>query len=158
MDTPGTSRKLARGSLAEDFYIVLIMALARRLHQRGANYYLRRWRLGLTELRLLMALGKKDKVAVGTLAAIADVDKAAASRGLRHLERHRLIATEQTATRGRAVIVTLTATGRDLQQKLLVVLRRRDRRLLRGFSAAELATLRRMLERLIANIPLMNQE
>jgi len=46
MDASGTSKKLAKGSLAEDFYIVLIMALARRLHQRGANYYLRRWLSG----------------------------------------------------------------------------------------------------------------
>ena len=91
-----------------------------------------------------MALGKKDKVAVGKLAAIADLDNAAGSRGLEHLEQNRSIATEQTATRRRAVIATLTAAGRNIQRRLLAVLERQDRRFARGFSAAELATLRRI--------------
>lgn len=148
----------ASGSLAHDFHVVLVMALAQRLQQSGSKYYFRHWRIGLTEHRLILALGKKDGIAVGKLAAIADLDKAAVSRGLKLLEQNGFIATEQTATRGRAVIVTLTAAGRNLQKELLAALRRRDKRFVKGFSPAECVKLRRMIERLIANIAYMNQE
>ncbi|MDB5771825.1 MAG: transcriptional regulator, MarR family [Burkholderia sp.] len=160
MNTPKAEKQPvhATGALADDFYAVLVMALANRLHQGASNYYLRYLNIGLTEYRLLLALGKNNGVNVGQVAATADLDKAAASRGLKNLEQNGLVSIEQTRQRGRAAIVTLTSAGTGLQKKLKVASQRRDKRFVKGFSAAELAQFKEMIHRLMGNVEYMNQE
>lgn len=157
-DASATQPGFPESSLPEEYYAVLVMALANRLHRGASRYYLKRWNVGITGYRLLLALGKNDSVNMGTVAATADLDKAAASRGLKQLEQNGWVSVEQTQMRGRAAIVHLTAAGRDLQAQLRAVSCQRDERFIAGLNEKDLAHLKDLVYRLMGNVDYMNED
>jgi DNA-binding MarR family transcriptional regulator len=141
-------------ALANDYTAWLITSLALRLRRGAATYYSQAWNTGSTEYRLLMALGREDACSAISAATAADIDKAAASRSLQVLQREGLI---ETIRQGREMRIRLTDAGRDLRGKLKAASDRRDRRLTRGMSDAEVRRLHVDLRRLIDNLPYMNE-
>ncbi|MDB6002078.1 MAG: transcriptional regulator, MarR family [Rhizobacter sp.] len=146
------------GSLAQEYLAVLVLSLAGRLNRGASSYYLRHYDIGMTEFRIILALGLQKGLNVGEVAAAADVDKAAASRSLRLLEGRGLVELEQTSTRGRAAIVHLSTTGVAFERQLRKAARRRDKRLTASFSDDERAQAVSVIRRLIACVPDMNKE
>jgi len=144
--------------LAEEYLAVLVLSLAGRLNRGAASYYLSRFDIGMTDFRIVMALGLVKGLNVGEVAAAADADKAAASRSLKFLQGRGLVELEQTATRGRAAIVHLTEEGRAFERELRKAARRRDKRLRDALTQAEQAQAVDLLRRLIAGVPNMNRE
>jgi DNA-binding MarR family transcriptional regulator len=144
--------------LAEEYIAVLVLSLASRLNRGATSYYLRHFDIGMTDFRIVMALGLVKGLNVGEVAAAADVDKAAASRSLKFLQSRGLVEMEQTATRGRAAIVHLTARGREFERELRKAARRRDRRLQAALTEAERIQAGRLMRKLIAGVPNMNKE
>jgi DNA-binding MarR family transcriptional regulator len=157
-DASANQQGFPESSLPEEYYAVLVMALANRLHRRASSYYLKRWNVGITEYRLLLALGKNDGVNMAAVAATADLDKAAASRGFKQLEQNGWIRVEQTQLRGRASIVHLTDAGRILQAQLRAVSCQRDERFIAGLNEEDLAQFKDLIYRLMGNVDYMNQD
>lgn len=87
------------GILAEDYVAVLIVGLANRLNWGASSYYRRVWNTGIAEWRILLALGKKSSLTVAEVAEAADIDNAAASRGLKTPKQRHLVHIEQTNRR-----------------------------------------------------------
>ncbi|MDB5730129.1 MAG: transcriptional regulator, MarR family [Variovorax sp.] len=144
--------------LADEYIAVLVMSLAVRLNRGASNYYLKHFDISMVDYRIVLALGLAKNLNISAVAVSADVDKAAASRSLRALEERGVVELEQTATRGRAAIVHLTASGRELERQLKKSSRLRERRLIAGLSEDERGQAIALLKKLIAGVPHMNKD
>lgn len=133
-----------------------IMGVANRLANGASNHYRSRYDIGMSEWRALMAIGTSSHRIVREVAEMADLDYAAASKSLKWLAERGLVHIEQTQRRGRAAIASLTPEGLALYRRLRDSARRRQQRLLAGFSPEEVATLWSLLQRIEAAVPHMN--
>lgn len=140
------------------FIAAYIMGVANRLANGASNHYRSRFNMGMSEWRAMMAIGTSSHRIVREVAEMADLDYAAASKSLKLLAARGLVAVEQTNRRGRAAIASLTAEGLAVYHQLRESARKRQRRLLAAFTAAEVATLWALLRRVEAQIPRMNAE
>lgn len=135
-----------------------IMGVANRLANGASNHYRRKFNLGMPEWRTIMAIGTSNHRIVREVAEKADIDYAAASKSLRVLEERGLVAMEQTSRRGRAAIARLTPEGLVLYRQLLESSRKRQKRLLSGFTPVEVEQLWSLLRRIEAQVPFMNAD
>lgn len=133
-----------------------IMGVANRLANGASNHYRSRHDIGMSEWRTLMAIGTSSHRIVREVAEMADLDYAAASKSLKLLATRGLVSIEQTQRRGRAAIASLTPAGLELYRKLRDSARRRQQRLLAGFTAEEVELLWSLLKRIEAAVPDMN--
>jgi DNA-binding MarR family transcriptional regulator len=140
--------------LADDYVAVLIIAIANRLTRGASKYYREVWNLGVVEWRVIISLGHRNHRAIGEIADAADLDRGAVSRSVKLLCERGLVIAETGA--GRANQVTLTAEGKRLLQKLRSAGRRREDRLLAGFTTEERPLLRGFLNRLLSQVDYMN--
>jgi DNA-binding MarR family transcriptional regulator len=146
------------GSDAEvnQYNAAYIMGVANRLANGASSYYRKHFDLGMTEWRALMAIGTSTHRIVREVAEMADLDYAAASKSLRALQQRGLVDVEQTRSRGRAAIVSLTPRGVDVWRRMRSAARARQRRLLAAFTPQEIETLWSLLRRVEAQVPAMN--
>jgi DNA-binding MarR family transcriptional regulator len=135
-----------------------IMGVANRLASGASAHYRKKFNLGMSEWRTIMAIGTSDHRIVREVAEKADIDYAAASKSLRILQERRLVEMEQTSRRGRAAIGKLTPEGLVIYRQLLESSRRRQKRLLAQFSAAEVGQLWSLLRRIEEQVPYMNAD
>lgn len=135
-----------------------IMGVANRLANGASGHYRRKFNLGMPEWRTIMAIGTSDHRIVREVAEKADMDYAATSKSLRVLEERGLVELEQTSRRGRAAIAKLTAEGSAVYRQLLASSRRRQKRLLSGFTPQEVDQIWSLLRRIEAQIPYMNAD
>lgn len=135
-----------------------IMGVANRLANGAANHYRSKFGLGMPEWRVMMAIGTSNHRIVREVAEEGDLDYALASKSLRVLEERGLVAMEQTSRRGRAAIARLTPEGLVVYRQLLESARKRQKRLLSGFTPEEVQQLWTLLRRIEAQIPLMNAD
>lgn len=135
-----------------------IMGVANRLANGASNHYRKRFGMGMSEWRAMMAIGTSSHRIVREVAEMADLDYAAASKSLKVLAERGLVEIEQTQRRGRAAIASLTPEGLEVYRKLRESARRRQSRLLATFTAEEVQTLWSLLRRIEAQVPHMNAE
>jgi DNA-binding MarR family transcriptional regulator len=150
----------AAGSDAEvnRYIAAYIMGVANRLANGASNYYRTHFDIGMSEWRALMAIGTSTHRIVREVAEMADLDYAAASKSLKVLQQRGLVAVEQTQSRGRAAIASLTPQGLDVWRRMRSAARARQRRLLAAFTPEEIETLWSLLKRVEAQVPAMNAE
>lgn len=135
-----------------------IMGVANRLANGASNYYRKNFNMGMSEWRVMMALGTSSELIVREVAKNADIDYAAASKSLRLLQERGLISIEQTSRRGRATIAHMTPEGLELYRKLRDAARKRQERLISAFTAEEVEQLWSLLRRIEAQVPYMNAD
>src|ERR1700712_2825119 len=146
-DVPPSSSRIG-GILGEKHIGVLLSSVGTRLNRGATAYYRRAWNLSMVEWRLLIVLRETEFLNVGELSGAADMDKAAVSRSLALLEERKLISIEQTRTRGRAAIASLTVEGRQLSEKLLRVSLEREALLFKYVTPADKEKLNTLLRQL----------
>jgi DNA-binding MarR family transcriptional regulator len=142
------ARSLFGGKLAQEHITVLMVSIGTRLNRGASAYYRAAFDLGMAEWRLLLVLNSTKSLNVGELSEVADLDKAAVSRSLVLLGERKLVAVEQTRTRGRAAIARLTAEGKKLSAKLMQVSLERQARLFKNFAKADKERLNALLHQL----------
>jgi MarR family transcriptional regulator for hemolysin len=86
------------------------------------------------------------------LARIAEIEQASMAQILARMERDGLVRRERDPCDGRSTLVSLTATARERLPSARQALRRASREAVAGFDAADVRTLARLLERVIANL------
>lgn len=157
---PNSSRDVAAPipPLAQDYLAVLVMTLAVRLSRGASSYYLRHFDIGMTEFRIVLAVGMAKRLNISEVATAAGVDKASTSRSLRLLQGRGIVELEQTRTRGRAAIVHLTPEGKAFERDVRKAARRRDRLLIAGLSAQERTLAVELIQKLIDRVPDMNKD
>lgn len=138
------------------FLAAYIMGVANRLANGASNHYRTQFNLGMSEWRAVMAIGTSRHRIVRQVAEMADLDYALVSKSLKLLQQRGLVAIEQTQTRGRAAIASLTPAGLALYRQLRASAQRRQKRLLSAFTPDEVQQLWALLQRVEQQVPHMN--
>ena len=113
--------------------------------------YLADAEIPFSEGRCLAAIGAFSPLSVKDLAFRANLNKAQASRAAQTLVDQGLVRKEASATDGRGVVLTMTAKGKRVWQRLMSVIERRNVEILSCLNAAERQELDRLIDRLVAH-------
>ncbi len=124
-------------SLFDDFLPHLIARLAYQLNGDLVEK-LRREGINVTRWRILAVLAMGDGITINEIIDRAMMQQSALSRALMNMEKEDYVRRVLRREDARYVEVFLTDKGRALFNTLNVVVRRRQRRLVKGFSAQEL--------------------
>ena len=101
-----------------------------------------------TEWRVLFHLGMFGRMTATQIGAKAKIHKTKISRAVHRLEQRRFLKRVPSETDRRVEWLELTAAGEGAYRELRDVAQTYETQLLAGFSAAEIALLKRMLARL----------
>jgi len=108
--------------------------------------------VGLTSAQMtaLFVLERQDGCPLGQLADALSINASAATATLERLERAGLARRRPGTADRRVVCAWLTDAGRQLARRAKPLVQRRNRDLLAGFDAAEIAVIQRFVETVIA--------
>lgn len=104
-----------------------------------------------SEGRCLAAIGAFGPLSVNDLAQWANLNKGQASRAAQSLVDQSLVRKVASATDGRGVVLTLTAKGERVWQRLMLVIERRNAEIVSCLDAAEVQQLSGLLDRLVGH-------
>jgi DNA-binding MarR family transcriptional regulator len=113
---------------------------------------MRRLGTSLQAWRVLAALRDKDGRRMGDLSTTTSIEVSTLTRLVDNMEKNGLVARRRDANDTRAVLLHVTAAGRRLTRRILPIAERYETVALKGFGAAEAATLKAALRRLYANM------
>lgn len=125
--------------------------LAKLTDRVSQQAYVSETGLPLGEGRCLSAIGSFRPLSVIDLAARANLDKGQASRAAQSLVVQGLVRKQASEFDGRGVVLTLTAKGERLWQRVMDLVERRNAEITACLSAVERAQLDRLLDRLVAH-------
>lgn len=128
------------------FRMVLAVTLTARPF---ARLYSRKYRLNLTEWRVMIALAGASGVSANEVSRVCGLDKMAVSRSLAAMVRHGYVVRRPARDDRRRLILTLTAKGRRVFAAIALSGAAREKALFSGFSAAERATFGRLVDRVV---------
>jgi DNA-binding MarR family transcriptional regulator len=131
--------------------LIQVKFLAKKCGQLLENHFAP---LGLndTKTRILMALARYSPLIATDLLPWAEVEKASLTGLLQSLERDGLIVREPHPTDRRAVSLSITDKGRDVQQKAFAAIGKADDDLFSVFTAEERAEFERLCGLLFARL------
>jgi MarR family transcriptional regulator, organic hydroperoxide resistance regulator len=141
----------AERALFDDFLPHLIARLAYQLNSDLIEK-LRRQRINITRWRILAVLSMGDGITIKEIIDRAMVQQSALSRALMRMEKENFVRRVPRPDDARCVEVYLTDKGRALFNSLNIVVRRREQRLLEGFSASQVAAAFAVIRRLSRNM------
>lgn len=102
-----------------------------------------------SEGRCLAAIGAFSPLSVNDLAQRANLNKGQASRAAQSLVGQGLVRKEASATDGRGVVLTLTAKGERIWQRLMQVIEGRNAEIVSCLDAVEIRQFSLLLDRLV---------
>jgi DNA-binding MarR family transcriptional regulator len=102
-----------------------------------------------SEGRCLAAIGAFSPLSVKDLAYRANLDKGQASRAAQSLVDQGLVFKQASATDGRSVVLTLAPAGKQVCERLMRVIGRRNDEIVSCLNAADRAQLDHLLDRLV---------
>ena len=138
-------------ALFDNFLPYLITKLAYQLNSDLVDK-LRREEINLARWRILAVLAMGDGITISEIIERAMMQQSALSRVLMKMEDEHYVTRVPRTDDARYVEVFLTDKGRALFKALDPVVRRRQDRLLNGFSPDEIATAFSVIRRLSANL------
>ena len=138
-------------ALFDDFLPYLITRLAYQLNGDLVEK-LRREGINVTRWRILAVLAMGDGITINEIIDRAMIQQSALSRALMSMEKEDYVRRVLRRDDARYVEVFLTDKGRASFNSLNIVVRRRQRRLVKGFSGAELATAFALMRRMSRNM------
>src|SRR5580704_8616030 len=149
--TMSTHPKSARRA---GFHNFLPHQIARLAYQLNGDLIekLRREGINVTRWRILAVLAMGDGITINEIVERAMMQQSALSRALMNMEKEKYIRRALRRDDARYVEVYLTDKGRALFKSLNVVVRRRQKRLLKGFSTQEVTSVFAMLRRMSVNL------
>jgi DNA-binding MarR family transcriptional regulator len=139
----------------ENYVPYFINMISNKLSRGSSRLYIRRFKIGVIEWRILGFLRVKDGGSANEICQTLAIDKAAASRAIQELQAKQLIRVSPVDRRQRAL--ALTAKGEALHDKVLPVALERERILLSALTAAERQTLLGLLRKLRTGVSAVNE-
>lgn len=143
--------KSADVPLFDDFLPHLIARLSYQLNLDLIEK-LRREGINVTRWRILAVLSMGDGITIKEIIDRAMVQQSALSRALMRMEKENSVRRVPRPDDARCVEVYLTDKGRGLFNSLNVVVRRREQRLLEGFSSTQITAAFNLIRRLSRNM------
>jgi MarR family transcriptional regulator, organic hydroperoxide resistance regulator len=150
-DVPDGPVKSADQSQFDDFLPHLIARLAYQLNTDLIEK-LRREGINVTRWRILAVLAMGDGITINEIIDRAMMQQSALSRALMNMETEEYVRRVLRRDDARYVEVFLTDKGRALFNSLNIVVRRRQKRLLQGFSPQEVAAAFAVIRRMSRNM------
>jgi DNA-binding MarR family transcriptional regulator len=149
---PKKSNDAAEVALHLERYIPGLLAwLSNKLAGNASQVYRSRFGLGIVEWRILSYLAVYERGTGAQMSQLMGADKAAISRGASFLQDKKLIRSKQGF--GRNLEFILTAKGRELHDRIIVLALAREEALLDGLSKKEISALIGYLHVLLNNLP-----
>jgi MarR family transcriptional regulator, organic hydroperoxide resistance regulator len=148
---PHPAPKSADQSLFDDFLPHLIARLAYQLNADLIEK-LRREGINVTRWRILAVLAMGDGITINEIIDRAMVQQSALSRALMRMEKENYVRRVLRREDARCVEVYLTDKGRTLFKSLNIVVRRREERLLEGFSPSGIEAAFNLIRRMSRNM------
>jgi DNA-binding MarR family transcriptional regulator len=148
---PNTLQETAERPLFDDFLPHLIARLAYQLNTDLIEK-LRREGINITRWRILAVLSMREGITIKEIIDRAMIQQSALSRALMRMEKENFVRRVPRPDDARCVEVYLTDKGRALFKTLNVVVRRREQRLLEGFSPPQVAAAFALIRRLSRNM------
>ncbi|MFM8899737.1 MAG: MarR family winged helix-turn-helix transcriptional regulator [Burkholderiales bacterium] len=137
---------------------VLEQTLTYRLHRLSKTtdratqaVYANEAGIGLSEARCLTAIASFSPLSVNELAQRANLNKGQASRAAQALVAQHMVRKTGSSADGRGVVLTLTAKGDRLWQRLVPLIEERNAQIAACLSASELRQFNALLDRLLAH-------
>ena len=146
-----TKSPRATQSLFDDFLPHLIARLAYQLNGDLVEK-LRLEGINVTRWRILAVLAMGDGITINEIIDRAMMQQSALSRALMSMEKEDYVRRVLRRDDARYVQVFLTDKGRTLFNSLNIVVRRRQKRLLKGFTPQEVAAVFAVIRRLSRNM------
>jgi MarR family transcriptional regulator, organic hydroperoxide resistance regulator len=149
-----TRKKQARGAQTSQFDDFLPHLIARLAYQLNNDLVekLRHEGINVTRWRILAVLAMGEGITINEIIDRAMMQQSALSRALMNMEAEGYVRRVLRREDARYVEVFLTDKGRALFNSLNIVVRSRQKRLLKGFSAQEAASAFAVIQRLSRNI------
>jgi DNA-binding MarR family transcriptional regulator len=113
---------------------------------------LRRFGLSVPQWRVLAALTDLGAATINHLSDITVVDRTTLSRTLDRMEKNGLVARKRVEADKRSYEMRLTAGGRAMLRRIWPVMNYHNTRAIAGLSPRELARLRAIIKKMIANV------
>jgi len=148
---PGTEAAASQpGTRSLERYLSYKLHMLNKLSDRASHEaYLAGCGLPLGEARCLAAVGAFKQLTVNELAFEANLDKAQASRAAQALVERGLLDKQPNPQDARCVLLSLTAAGQPMWQRMMQLIEERNHALFGDLSQAERAWLSELLDRLI---------
>lgn len=142
-----------RKTLDRDRYIpAYLLRLSNGMSRSASRVYRALFGVGIIEWRILSILSIESFVTAQRICDAIDLDRGAASRTLEVMSRKGLVHIAADVTDNRKRPITITRSGKTVHDQLLTIATKRQRLLLRNFSADELGELRTLLRQMTANL------
>lgn len=113
---------------------------------------LRLFRLSVPQWRVMAALVDLGSCTINRLSDLTVVDRTTLSRTLDRMERNGLVARRRAEADKRSYEIRLTSAGRAMFRRIWPVMSYHNARAVAGLSAREMAQLRAIIEKMIANV------
>jgi MarR family transcriptional regulator, organic hydroperoxide resistance regulator len=149
-----TKNKKLQGLAEAQFDDFLPHLIARLAYELNADLVekLRREGINVTRWRILAVLAMGDGITINEIIDRAMMRQSALSRALMRMEKENYVRRVARREDARCVEVYLTEKGRSLFNTLNIVVRKREQRLLEGFSARNVAEAFTLIRRLRRNM------
>jgi DNA-binding MarR family transcriptional regulator len=154
-----TAASKTASDVADDlFNVPLNRSFTYRFHQLSKlsdpishQAYLEEAGLSLSDGRCLSTIGSFEPLSVKDLAQLSNLNKSQASRAAQSLVDRGLVIKQGSEADGRGVVLMLSPEGRSRWEATVRLIARRNRDIFGCLNARELATLDRLLDRLVAH-------
>lgn len=138
-------------------YIPALLTFAsNRLSQGASETYRKLFNIGISEWRVMAILASDPDIPASRMCQVIGFDKALASRVIKKLSQQGLVSVTPDATHGSRSLIRLTPAGEVMHDRVLRVVRERERILHDAFTPAEIDTLVSLLHRLYAQADHVN--
>lgn len=134
-----------------DLFLPYLINRTATLLNRQIMEFLDQRGLTLTHWRVLAFLSRQDDLSIGELAQNTMTEQSTLSRSLRVLEQQGLVRRRNSSADTRAVHVHLEPQGRRAFEEILAHALRLETRYLQGIGEKDKQTLRKVLQRVMAN-------
>ncbi|HRJ68053.1 MAG TPA: MarR family transcriptional regulator [Beijerinckiaceae bacterium] len=132
------------------FFPYRLAILAEAVSQTMAQLYADRFDLTRQEWRIVAALGNRKRMAGRDVGRLSALDKMQVSRALARLEGRGMIDRAPDPDDRRNQVLSLTAEGRALYQKIVPLVQAREEYILSALSPEEVRTLNALMTRVQA--------
>jgi DNA-binding MarR family transcriptional regulator len=140
----------------ERYVPALLTFASSRLSQGASETYRRLFGIGISEWRVLALLAAEPDITAARICQSVGFDKALASRVVRKLSDQGQVSVTPDSDHGARSLIRLTAEGKRTHDKVLRVVRERERILHEAFTAEEIETLIVLLHRVHEQAEIVN--
>lgn len=134
----------------------LLTFISNKLAHGASENYRRLFGIGMSEWRVIAMLAVEPDIAANRICQVIGIDKGLASRVVQKLAKRGLISVESDPLNNSRSVIRLTSAGTRMHERILRVVRERERILHAAFSRSEIETLLGLLHRLHAQADVVN--